>query len=679
MACLNLPYDIRYKPENMYLAGIIPGPREPHLTDLNHYVRPLVDDMSMSWSKGVFYSKTALHPLGRLTRSAIAAVVCDLPAARQAAALAGHNSHHYCSVCQRVHRATVGETDFEGWSLRDVDALHRHAEEWRDAPTSKEQEKLFKMHGIWWSELWCLPYWDPTRQLVVDSMHCILEGLIAYHCREVLQLTKAEAARLDPAPAAYAYEFRVYDPTNNPHPLSETEAKQVTQIHALLTASQPDLSNRTIKSLATKLEGKNRPALAFVCRDLGCLPDNHGDSPCDVQWRQSQQMGAEDTTSRKLVTQEVIQHIHNVIRETATPSWIDSVPYNFGEAAAGMLKADEWRTMTTIYLPIALVTLWGAGTQHATPQLATRCREVLDHTMGLFSAAWLICLRMTNLSCASRCRQYLADYIRNLRRLHRHAQFRTNHHMALHIYDFLLLFGPVHSWWCFPFERLVGWLQRQGHNHKFGELELSMIKSFIRGARLRHWLAREDCPPAIKECNAVFQEIYGQSGRPDFAEDRRICARATPDELKALVSTDRVILTSRTKHDGVGYATRMTHIGNSLIEFYPSGDAKARPVPGCIEYIYKPEGAQALLFAVRRHMPVEGAIDPFSQYPDFPAQLYSSRLSNKLELVEAHWVFSHFAQYQTNPDQVVIVSLSRVCAVFVLFIRSLNCICDRTG
>ncbi|TFK52916.1 hypothetical protein OE88DRAFT_1627523, partial [Heliocybe sulcata] len=193
-------------------------------------------------------------------------------------------------------------------------------------------------------------------------------------------------------------------------------------------------------------------------------------------------MGAEDTTSRKLVTQEVIQHIHNVIRETATPSWIDSVPYNFGEAAAGTLKADEWRTMTTIYLPIALVTLWGAGTQHATPQLATRCREVLDHTM---------------------------DDIRNLRRLHRHAQFRTNHHMALHIYDFLLLFGPVHSWWCFPFERLVGWLQRQGHNHKFGELEPSMIKSFIRGARLRHWLAREDCPPAIKECNAVFQEIYG--------------------------------------------------------------------------------------------------------------------------------------------------------------------------
>jgi hypothetical protein len=31
MACLNLPLDIRFRPENMYLA-IIPGPKEPHLT-----------------------------------------------------------------------------------------------------------------------------------------------------------------------------------------------------------------------------------------------------------------------------------------------------------------------------------------------------------------------------------------------------------------------------------------------------------------------------------------------------------------------------------------------------------------------------------------------------------------------------------------------------------------------
>lgn len=61
MACLNLPIDIRYKPQNMYVAGIIPGPKEPTLTALNHYIRPIVDDLVVSWETGARYSCTALH------------------------------------------------------------------------------------------------------------------------------------------------------------------------------------------------------------------------------------------------------------------------------------------------------------------------------------------------------------------------------------------------------------------------------------------------------------------------------------------------------------------------------------------------------------------------------------------------------------------------------------------
>lgn len=38
MACLNLPAEIRYRPENMYLAGVIPGPKQPSLKNLNHYL-----------------------------------------------------------------------------------------------------------------------------------------------------------------------------------------------------------------------------------------------------------------------------------------------------------------------------------------------------------------------------------------------------------------------------------------------------------------------------------------------------------------------------------------------------------------------------------------------------------------------------------------------------------------
>jgi hypothetical protein len=164
-----------------------------------------------------------------------------------------------------------------------------------------------------------------------------------------------------------------------------------------------------------------------------------------------------------------MQRIRDVIRDTATPSWLRSVPSNFGDAAAGTLKADEWRTMFTVYLPIALVSLWGEGTSHSSIQVSQKLRETLDHTMALVSATSLACLRTMTRSRAAAYRFYMVQWVRGLAQLYPHVRQRTNSHMALHIYDFLLLFGPVRSWWTFPFERFIGQLQRIHHNHKFGE------------------------------------------------------------------------------------------------------------------------------------------------------------------------------------------------------------------
>jgi len=40
MVCLNLPPELLFKAENMFVAGIIPAPSQPSSTELNHYVRP---------------------------------------------------------------------------------------------------------------------------------------------------------------------------------------------------------------------------------------------------------------------------------------------------------------------------------------------------------------------------------------------------------------------------------------------------------------------------------------------------------------------------------------------------------------------------------------------------------------------------------------------------------------
>ncbi|KAF8574710.1 hypothetical protein K439DRAFT_1649726 [Ramaria rubella] len=608
MACLNLPPEICYKPENMYIAGIINSPGEPHLTDLNHYMQPLVDDMELSWDRGVHFSKTAMFPTGRMTRSAIAAVVCDLPAARKAAQLSSHSSHFYCSICR---------TDFDVWEQHDVAVLRQNAIQWKSAPTAKDHDRLFAAHGVHWSELWCLPYWDTTWQLVVDSMHCILERLVQCHIHDILDLLTQSATTKPVTQSVFSFNFQQ---AHSDHNMVDKEVKQA-QIHTLLTAPIYDEIDEEIqnqlKVLKGKLLQKNLKPLKFALIQWVGWPMTNGQA-----------------VPLKLATPEVM--LYKVI-----PSWINSVPPNFGDATAGTLKADEWHTLSTIHLPLALISLWGAGMIHPNVDIATKLQTILDHMMSLFSAT------MTKARILS-YRTYISRYVKDLKAIHPGVEHTTSHHMAIHIYEFLGLFGPIRSWWCFPFKYLIGILQCQPSNHKFGELETTMLQAFIRGAKLRHWLRRPDCPPAIKECSKLFEKAYSSKGYDDLIPHDDVdnfnvlpLPQTFPEELYVITKQQKGVLPAYRKQDGVVYATSSAHLGNSLIQFYPGG--RKNVLLG------------KMTFAVRcQQPPIDDIVDPFKLYPHFPAKLYSLDLSEQLEIVEVNWVMGHFARWSISQNHVVL-------------------------
>ena len=99
MVCLNLPPFLRYRLENIFLVGVIPGPSSPSTHQINEILKPLVHDLLVFWDPGVFFSRTFSYPKGRLIRCAVVPLVCDLPAARQMSGFAGHSSSHFCSFC----------------------------------------------------------------------------------------------------------------------------------------------------------------------------------------------------------------------------------------------------------------------------------------------------------------------------------------------------------------------------------------------------------------------------------------------------------------------------------------------------------------------------------------------------------------------------------------------------
>lgn len=113
--------------------------------------------------------------------------------------------------------------------------------------------------------------------------------------------------------------------------------------------------------------------------------------------------------------------------------------------------------------------MWGEGTSHPSLQDAVMLRQILDHTMLVVSAISLACMRTMTQTRATAYIDAMAQYLKDLIILHPETSYRPNHHMSMHLPHFLRLFGPVRSWWCFPFERLIGQIQRLLSNHKIGE------------------------------------------------------------------------------------------------------------------------------------------------------------------------------------------------------------------
>ena len=69
MACLNLPPSLRYKPENLFLVGIIPGPRELSIEEGGHFIEPIVDMLDRSWRDGTKFNCTENSDCGRTEHS----------------------------------------------------------------------------------------------------------------------------------------------------------------------------------------------------------------------------------------------------------------------------------------------------------------------------------------------------------------------------------------------------------------------------------------------------------------------------------------------------------------------------------------------------------------------------------------------------------------------------------
>ncbi|PBK83819.1 hypothetical protein ARMGADRAFT_1048366 [Armillaria gallica] len=174
MVCFNLPPHLHYRMENIFLVGVIPGPRKPALDQINHLLKLLIDDLVQGWEEGFYLSQTPAYPDGRLVRCALVPIIADLPAARRISGFPSFHARCWCSECKLA--------------LDDAENLQFDA--WPN--DSNTREKLFNRHQVRWLEFLCLPYWDPTRFITIDSMHGFYLGLFQRHIHKIWGMDVAQ-------------------------------------------------------------------------------------------------------------------------------------------------------------------------------------------------------------------------------------------------------------------------------------------------------------------------------------------------------------------------------------------------------------------------------------------------------------------------------------------------------
>ncbi|POW10934.1 hypothetical protein PSTT_05682, partial [Puccinia striiformis] len=175
-----LPIEIGRNPENVFLAGIAPGPQEPSLELVNWIIQPIVAQLNTLWKAGLSLSQTHQNPSGRRIFAALLPFFADLPALRCSLGFASF-------AAKRI------------WPKGTLENQKIWALEFDNCKTRSEQKRLLEDHGTQYLELLKLEYWNIIDYYVVDSMHNLLLGLINWHTRQFwCILTKKNSLSLSP-------------------------------------------------------------------------------------------------------------------------------------------------------------------------------------------------------------------------------------------------------------------------------------------------------------------------------------------------------------------------------------------------------------------------------------------------------------------------------------------------
>ncbi|KAL5476590.1 hypothetical protein ACEPAI_3270 [Sanghuangporus weigelae] len=180
---VNLPVHLRYKPSNLLVISLSPGPKESSCEELQHLLEAVVDDLLRLYEEGIEV-RTPHYPNGRKIHVYCIADGCDHPALCRVVGFADHSHLKlFCTRC-KIPRDELNSIQLEGitgtYPARTGDEHRRLARKYRDAEPGDgpgQREELFKKDGTRYYAMSRLSYFDAVRMSAIDPMHNILLGM----------------------------------------------------------------------------------------------------------------------------------------------------------------------------------------------------------------------------------------------------------------------------------------------------------------------------------------------------------------------------------------------------------------------------------------------------------------------------------------------------------------------
>ena len=169
----NLPRTERYKPENVLLIGIIPGPKEPALS-IDSFLQPLVNELNEYYSEG-FLAFTPFNTHIRI-RLALSCIACDIPATHKVFGFLSHHAKFGCNKCYKDFSSDSSLFDQSTWTLRTATQHQEECKQKNLATTKTSLRAAESQYGIRFCALLRLSYYDPIKFVAVDLMHNLFLG-----------------------------------------------------------------------------------------------------------------------------------------------------------------------------------------------------------------------------------------------------------------------------------------------------------------------------------------------------------------------------------------------------------------------------------------------------------------------------------------------------------------------